>query len=157
MRMKGGVLRVTLVVLLVGGCAADRGWAPAIPMNPEAALLIQTARGQLGACYYPGGSTPSTGFDCSGFTQWVFQQRGWSLPRQSFDQYRLGREVALGALLPGDLVFFDIEKKGASHVGIYLGQGWFIHCSSPRGGVREDHLADPYWRKRYLGARRILP
>jgi murein DD-endopeptidase len=156
-RSRVGVLGLALFVLLLGGCTASKGYPPVVTSSMEAVALIQTARGQLGVCYHPGGNSPSTGFDCSGFTQWVFQQRGLSLPRQSYDQYRIGHEVKGEELQQGDLVFFQIEKKGASHVGIYLDRGWFIHCSSPGGGVREDNLTDRYWQRGYLGARRILP
>lgn len=156
-RHNGLIPGLALVVLFLGGCVAGKGYPPSATPSADAAALIRTACGQLGGCYLPGGNAPSTGFDCSGFTQWVFQQRGLSLPRQSFDQYRMGHDVKAEKLQQGDLVFFEIEQKGASHVGIYVDRGWFIHCSSPRGGVREDHLMDKYWQNRYLGARRILP
>jgi cell wall-associated NlpC family hydrolase len=98
-----------------------------------------------------------TGFDCSGFTHWVFMQHGITLPRQSFDQYQLGQQVKVGKLRAGDLVFFEIEKKGASHVGIYVDRGRFIHCSSTGGSVKEEDLNERYWQKHFLGARRLLP
>jgi cell wall-associated NlpC family hydrolase len=103
------------------------------------------------------GASPQTGFDCSGFTRWVYLQHGVTLPRQSFDQYRTGAAVDKGELRSGDLVFFDIDKKGASHVGIYSGRGSFLHCSSPGGRVREDGIEEAYWQDHYLGARRVLP
>jgi cell wall-associated NlpC family hydrolase len=108
----------------------------------------------MGVPYHAGGTSPATGFDCSGFTQWVCWQHGIFLPRQSFEQYQVGQPVRGDQLQQGDLVFFEIEQKGASHVGIYEARGWFIHCSSPGGRVREDHLSEKYWRKHYLGARR---
>jgi murein DD-endopeptidase len=118
--------------------------------------LIGTARTQLGIPYRPGGKSPQTGFDCSGFTSWVFVQHGLILPRQSYDQFRIGQLVQRKKLRAGDLVFFEVDKKGASHVGIYSGRGTFIHCSSSGGRVREDGLAENYWQKHYLGARRVL-
>jgi murein DD-endopeptidase len=144
------------LALLQSGCGAGRRLeAPPQAIDPLA--LIQTARGQLGVRYNPGGSLPITGFDCSGYTQWVFWQHGLMLPRQSYDQYQSGEKIKGRKLHAGDLVFFEIEKKGASHVGIYVDQGKFIHSSSTGGLVREDHLGEKYWQKRYLGARRVLP
>jgi cell wall-associated NlpC family hydrolase len=146
---------LVILALVLNGCAAGRGHPPPLPSAFEVVPLIQTARSQLGAPYQAGGSSPGTGFDCSGFTQWVFQQQGIALPRQSFDQYLVGQSVMVEHLQQGDLLFFDVEKKGASHVGIYEAQGWFIHCSSPGGRVREDNLAEKYWRKHFLGARHL--
>ena len=79
------------------------------------------------------------------------------LPRQSYDQYQSGVKIRGRKLYAGDLVFFEIEKKGDTHVGIYVDQGKFIHSSSTGGLVREDYLGDKYWQKHYLGARRVLP
>lgn len=146
------VLGLLLLGLVMGGCAGGRGHPPPVALGTELTPLIRTARSQLGVPYHPGGSSPVTGFDCSGFTQWVFQQHGIPLPRQSLDQYQTGQQVKDERLQQGDLVFFDIEKKGASHVGIYEASGWFIHCSSPGGQVREDHLSMKYWQRHYLGA-----
>jgi murein DD-endopeptidase len=153
----GVALGMSMLVALIGGCGAGRSYQKHELAGIDTAALIQTARGQLGARYSPGGSSPLTGFDCSGFTHWVFMQHGISLPRQSYDQYQLGQQVKVGKLRGGDLVFFEIEKKGASHVGIYVDHGWFIHCSSTGGSVREEDLNQKYWQKHFLGARRLLP
>ena len=108
-------LWLVALALLQSGCGAGRKLeAPPQAIDPVA--LIQTARGQLGVRYHPGGSLPSTGFDCSGYTQWVFWQHGLMLPRQSYDQYQSGEKIKGRKLHAGDLVFFEIEKKGASHV-----------------------------------------
>jgi murein DD-endopeptidase len=147
---------VTLAVI-VGGCALSRPYQDSGPPSREAAALLDTARSQSGTPYLAGGAIPGKGFDCSGFTQWVFRQHGVGLPRQSYDQYQIGELVKSGKWQAGDLVFFDVEKKGASHVGIYVNRGWFIHCPSTGGRVREDYLGDKYWQQHYLGARRILP
>ena len=149
-------LWLVALAVLQSGCGTGRRLeAPPQAIDPVA--LIQTARGLLGFRYYPGGSTPMAGFDCSGYTQWVFWQHGLMLPRQSYDQYQMGEKIKGQKLHAGDLVFFEIEKKGASHVGIYVDKGWFIHSSSTGGLVREDYLGDNYWQKHYLGARRVLP
>lgn len=146
---------LALLVGFLSGCGAGKGVRSGTQTELDGAALVRTARSQLGAGYRPGGSSPSTGFDCSGFIQWVFLQHGVALPRQSHDQFQSGVPVGWNRLHRGDLVFFETEKKGASHVGIYAGEDVFIHSSNIRGTVREDRLSDPYWRRRYLGARRV--
>jgi cell wall-associated NlpC family hydrolase len=145
------------ILLVLSGCGAGKSYQAHELPGIDTEALIRTARGQLGVRYCPGGSSPLTGFDCAGFTLWVFLQHEISLPRQSHDQYQLGQQVKADKLRRGDLVFFEIEKKGASHVGIYVDHGWFIHCSSTGGSVREEDLNQKYWHKHFLGARRLLP
>ena len=102
-----------------------------------------------------GGTSPDTGFDCSGFVQYVFRQAvGFTLPRSSFDQIHLGASVARDELQPGDLVFFNTMRATASHVGIYIGENRFIHAPS-RGKNVEIGNFDSYWKARYDGARRL--
>jgi len=115
--------------------------------------VIATALSYRGAPYRNGGSDPS-GFDCSGFVQWVFAQHGMRLPREVRDQYDLGRKIGRGDVKPGDLVFFD-TSGGASHVGIALGGDQFVHAPSSRGVVRVENYTSTYWKKRYMGARRV--
>jgi peptidoglycan DL-endopeptidase LytE len=107
----------------------------------------------LGVPYRMGGTTPS-GFDCSGFVQYVYSHFGISLPRTSYDMYDRGSAVSRGDLLPGMLVFFNTYGGGASHVGIYIGGGRFIGAQS--GEVRIDSLDSSYWSRHYLGARNVL-
>jgi cell wall-associated NlpC family hydrolase len=109
----------------------------------------------MGAGYRWGGASPATGFDCSGYIFYVFQQIGIHLPRTSFEQYQRGVAVAIGALNPGDLVFFTTYAKGPSHVGIYLGNGTFIHCLNANTGVVISRLDDSYYASRFVGARRV--
>ncbi|MDT8901895.1 C40 family peptidase [Anaeroselena agilis] len=115
--------------------------------------IIQAALRYLGVPYVFGGNTPD-GFDCSGFTRYVFARGGFGLPRMADEQYALGRSVSKAQLRPGDLVFFTTYTDGASHVGIYLGEGKFISATSSRG-VAIDRMADSYWGPRYIGARRV--
>lgn len=123
----------------------------------RAQMLLDYARKHLGTPYRSGGSAPG-GFDCSGFTSHVFGHFGISIPRTSYDQFKAGTAVSKSELRPGDLVFFSTYAAGASHVGIYVGNGQFIHSSSPRsGGVIYSSIGDSYYGPRYLGARRILP
>lgn len=115
--------------------------------------VIQTAMRYVGVPYVFGGNTPD-GFDCSGFTRYVFARGGVSLPRMADEQYALGQSVSKARLEPGDLVFFTTYAPGASHVGIYLGEGKFISATSSRG-VAVDRMDNSYWRARYVGARRL--
>jgi len=96
-----------------------------------------------------------SGFDCSGFTLYIYRQLGVRLPHSAADQFYLGTPVSRSDLLPGDLVFFETYTQGPSHVGIYVGEGRFIHASSRRG-ISLDSLDSSYYASRYLGARRIF-
>jgi cell wall-associated NlpC family hydrolase len=95
--------------------------------------------------------------DCSGLVQTVFAQEGMSLPRSCAAQARQGVAVSRGELLQGDLVFFGKSTTPPSHVGIYVGNGRFIHASTDKGKVRRDALSTTWFRQHYRGARRILP
>jgi cell wall-associated NlpC family hydrolase len=117
--------------------------------------LIQTAMDFLGVPYRNGGSDPS-GFDCSGLVQWVFARHGTMLPRETKDQYRVGRGVDLRDVQPGDLIFFETVSRGASHVGIVIGEGRFIHAPNSNGVVRVEPYTANYWIRRYVGARRVI-
>lgn len=105
---------------------------------------------------YKYGGTTINGFDCSGFTRYVYKKLGVTLPRVSSDQYKKGISVAKSQLKAGDLVFFNTLGNGkVSHVGIYLGDGTFAHASSSKG-IRTDKLSNSYYKTRYVGAKRIL-
>ena len=116
--------------------------------------LLNIAMRFGGVPYVWGGETPE-GFDCSGFVQYVFRQIGINLPRTDDVQYELGRKVLQSELQAGDLVFFETYEPGASHNGIYVGDGNFIGANSGTG-VAVASLASPYWSTRYLGARRLF-
>jgi cell wall-associated NlpC family hydrolase len=105
--------------------------------------------------YKRGGRDPSTGFDCSGFVRYVFRHgAGTELPSDSASQYRTGKLVAKQDMKTGDLVFFRIKGKRVSHVGIYLGDGRFIHAPSAGKAVSISRLDQSYWSKRFVGAKR---
>jgi cell wall-associated NlpC family hydrolase len=118
-------------------------------------MLVQMAMKLRDIRYRRGGRAPDTGFDCSGFVQYVFAQAlGIDLPDNSVSQAEAGLRVGRGELKTGDLVFFHTRGKGISHVGIYLDNGRFIHSPSSGKRVRVDELGDPYWAHRFVGARR---
>jgi peptidoglycan hydrolase-like protein with peptidoglycan-binding domain len=113
---------------------------------------VAAARSQLGAAYKFGG-VGDGGWDCSGLTQWAMGKAGVSLPRTSYSQYGVGTPVERAAIQAGDLVFFDTDGTGASHVGIATGPGSVI--SATTHGVMEHEISGGYWGARYVGARRV--
>ena len=116
--------------------------------------LISSSFQYVGVPYWFGGTTPR-GFDCSGFTRYVFSQVGINLPRMADGQFSVGKPVAVERLRAGDLVFFETYEPGPSHVGIYIGNSQFISATSSRGVVVAD-LFGYYWGERYIGARRVM-
>lgn len=109
----------------------------------------------MGKKYCFGGRSPKTGFDCSGLAWWSHKQNGITIPRESFAQYRAGKKISRKKLMPGDLLYFQTYKKGASHVGIYDGKDGFVHAPNSRKKVQREKLSNSYYKKRYLGARRF--
>lgn len=109
----------------------------------------------LGVPYKFGGTTPDSGFDCSGYLTYVFNKFNISLPRTAADQFQAGEKINTKDLVVGDLVFFTTYKSGASHAGIFVGDNKFIHASSSRG-IMISSLDERYWKTRYLGARRFI-
>lgn len=115
--------------------------------------VVSSAYQYLGVPYVFGGNTPR-GFDCSGFTKYVFSHNGIELPRMADEQYEVGSKVKRSELIPGDLVFFTTYEPGVSHTGIYVGDNNFISATSS-GGIRVDSLDSSYWAPRYVGATRV--
>jgi cell wall-associated NlpC family hydrolase len=113
--------------------------------------LVGTALSLRGVRYRNGGASPS-GFDCSGFTQYVFSHHGVALPRDTHDQFQQGKPVRAGDVAPGDLLFFTTTGPGPTHVAIAVGGGRFIHAPSSAGVVRVERLGASYWSARYVGA-----
>jgi cell wall-associated NlpC family hydrolase len=116
--------------------------------------IVDTAMRLRGVPYRNGGSDPS-GFDCSGFVQWVFAKNGVLLPREVREQYGAGEKIGLRDVQPGDLVFFRTVSRGASHVGVVIGADQFVHAPSSTGVVRVERFTATYWARRFVGARRI--
>jgi cell wall-associated NlpC family hydrolase len=130
---------------------------PSVPASAalpggRAGALVRAAMALVGTPYVWGGASPS-GFDCSGFVWYAYNRIGVAIPRTADVQFAAGRPVE-GDPLPGDLVFFQTYDYGASHVGLYIGNGWFVNAIGT-----DVHLANfdsDYFRGRYLGARRFL-
>ena len=161
-----------LILSLGAGCASRSGAVPApfprpdqvsssrptvfgTPRPRDAYAITSTALDLRGVPFVDGGSTPS-GFDCSGFTSYVFKLHGVELPRLAADQYRVGSDVDPAAIEAGDLLFFTTVAPGASHVALAIGGDEFVHAPSERGQVRVERLSSSYWSRRFLGARRIV-
>ena len=129
------------------------GVAGTVKVSGGAQQILSFAAQFLGTPYVWGGTSPS-GFDCSGFVQYVYRHAGISLNRTSEQQFNNGVSVSRSELRPGDIVFFHTYSSGASHVGIYVGNNTMINSSN--GGVSYDDMTNSYWAARYLGARRVV-
>ena len=126
-------------------------------VRDTASDMVLSAMNFLGVPYRRGGTSPEQGFDCSGFTRHIFEASlGLVLPRRADEQARQAglQAVAREELKPGDLVFFNTMRRAFSHVGIYVGEGKFIHAPRTGGAVRVEDMRQAYWAKRFNGARR---
>jgi len=158
-------------LLLVGAVLAGCASGPPVPAGrsagsgtpasrtpqPERNDVALFAMGLLDTRYRWGGRGPATGFDCSGLVTHVFQEAlGLRVQGSSADLGRKARPVPADQLLPGDLVFFNTLGARHSHVGVYVGEGRFVHASNPRTGVRMDQLSNRYYAQRFEGAGSLL-
>jgi cell wall-associated NlpC family hydrolase len=161
-------LKLTFFVALaaaVTGCAG----APQQPVTPARALvepraaetyvgtaIAELARDLVGAQYHYGGAKPDEGFDCSGLVFYTYAKAGYRVPRTSQELFRAARKIALGDAGAGDLMFFQDETK-LSHVGIYLGDGWFVHAPASGQRVAVANLDSPYYQQHLVAVGRLLP
>ncbi len=161
----GCTVRVAGVPITVPGPSAGSGSAPRPaprrpPTGAPAARVLATADRYLGVPYRWGGTSPTTGFDCSGYVQFVYHREGVRLPRTSRQQAvaGAGRPARWDAAAPGDLVMFAEPGEAISHVAFYAGRGRILHSSSSGGGVRYDDLATRrgrWYRERLVAVRRV--
>ena len=170
-------MRKTLVATLLAVCASAHA-TPATPddlgnflstkglinrldqvrqsVSNKAADLVITSMGFLGVPYKRGGSSMETGFDCSGFVRAMYEQvSGLVLPHKAEQQAAQTQKIKRDDLQPGDLVFFNTMRRAFSHVGIYVGDGKFIHSPKPGAAVRVEDMRVAYWNRRFDGARRL--
>ena len=140
---------------------ADRGFLTQIDqvrqtVRNKASELVVDAMGFLGVPYKRGGNTAESGFDCSGFVRAMYEQSvGLLLPRRAEQQAAATQRIDKHELQPGDLVFFNTMRRAFSHVGIYVGDGKFIHSPKPGAEVRVESMGVSYWQSRFDGARRV--
>ena len=140
---------------------ADKGFLTQIDqvrqnVSHKASELVVNAMSFLGVPYRRGGNTVETGFDCSGFVRAIYEQSvGLLLPRRAEQQAAATQSIDKNDLQPGDLVFFNTLRRAFSHVGIYVGDGKFIHSPKPGAEVRVESMGVSYWQSRFDGARRV--
>jgi cell wall-associated NlpC family hydrolase len=160
------LLSILFAIALLAACSGPRPRPRPSrePLPPPASRGLATpndilfrAIGLVGTPYHWGGNTPDSGFDCSGLVVYVFHTiAGIDLPRTTQDMYALDlADVRRDRLQSGDLVFFQTAGRSISHVGIYVGEGRFVHAPNEGGTVRLDFLNNPYWDKHFGGAKRV--
>lgn len=159
-RRRGALLRLALVLTLAlaSACSGPSNRAPArTDIGHPANAVLMRAIGLVGTPYRYGGNTPQGGFDCSGLVGFVYRDAaGLNLPRTTGEIATVrAPKVARDALAPGDLVLFG-QRGRVDHIGIYVGEGRFVHAPSRGGTVRLDALNGHYWRDRFAGGRRLL-
>jgi murein DD-endopeptidase len=149
--------RAAVLLLLAGWVPACAGVPVRAPDPAQAQRVTELARSLVGTPYRYGGAT-RRGFDCSGLVRYVFRKAAdLTLPHSSQRLFHTGRPVPRGQEQPSDLIFYSMKGGGPSHVGIYLGKGWFVHASDSGDTVKVADGSEEFWRARYLGARRVLP
>lgn len=145
----------------MGNFMNDRGLLSRIgsvgeKVEARATELVMNSMAFLGVPYKRGGNNADTGFDCSGFVRAIYEQTaGLLLPRRAEQQAAATQKIDKTDLKPGDLVFFNTMRRAFSHVGIYVGNGKFIHSPKPGAEVRVEDMGVSYWAKRFDGARRV--
>lgn len=127
------------------------------PEEGRMARVINQALDLIGIDYKYGGATPSQGLDCSGLVKYVFEQSlNFAMPHNALAMSKLGQKINRAELKPGDLVFFNTLRRSFSHVGIYIGDGKFVHAPRTGKQVQVVDINDRYWSARYEGARRVV-
>ncbi|WP_319765077.1 C40 family peptidase [Maridesulfovibrio sp.] len=166
-----------LLLLVVSGCATTSAPSPKrqaygstkivsatrtereskVTQISKGSSIVSTARSLLGIPYKWGGCSPQTGFDCSGFVWYVFNQYGINLPRSSSQLLSVGSSADKSSIRPGDILIYKVSKKGKSlHAAIATGSGTFVHSPSSGKTVSEVSMSGPYWRRRLIAVRRVL-
>jgi cell wall-associated NlpC family hydrolase len=158
-------LPVLLATVVLGGCAGST--AVQAPQPPPARVearqrlslgdaIAELAMGMVGARYHYGGASPEDGFDCSGLVFYAYSQAGLEIPRTSQEQFRAAHKIALAQANAGDVIFFQDQAK-LSHIGIYVGDGLFVHAPSTGQRVAIANLESPYFHRHLVAVGRLLP
>jgi cell wall-associated NlpC family hydrolase len=161
MRDAAGLAGILTTLLLAAGCAGTPardpgGLGEGVPEPALRGPIADLALAMVGVPYRYGGSDPDEGFDCSGLVYYTYTSNGHAVPRTSRAQFAAARPIPLAEATAGDLVFFQDEAK-LSHVGIYLGDGRFVHAPSSGGAVRVADLDAPYYQQHLVAVGRLLP
>lgn len=175
LRLAAGFAAVWAIALTVSACASTGAIprpspfpSPSSPsgLYPEPlapsihsfsiSAFVTAAQKLQGVKYVLGGESPTTGFDCSGYTRYVYGLFRIPIPRTVGEQYRIGRPAGGKVIKAGDLLFFTTTGPGVTHVALAIGPDEFIHAPTESGVVRTEKLSSPYWHARFVGARRIL-
>ena len=150
MRDKKNILiysAVVILVLLFQGCVFFRE-----NKSDKREIIVGYAKNMLNKEYRPGEEEPASGFDCSGLSQFVYSEAGVSIPRTSRAQYFGSRRLTINEIEPADLVFFSTNGAGPSHVGIFIGDGKFIHSPAAGKKVQVSSMDNSYWQKNFFRA-----
>lgn len=152
-----GPVIVSLLTLLLGACASppSERAMPGSTVDDRRAAVVEQATRQIGTPYRYGGNRPD-GFDCSGLVQFAHGKAGIAVPRTTSGQWRSALPLDRDHLLPGDVLFFEIGGTKSRHVGIYEGQGRFIHAPSSGKRVGRASLDNPYWKSRWVDSRTFI-
>ena len=143
--------------LLAAGCAGTPTVEEPRPTASDVrGPVVQLALSMVGVRYRYGGADPAAGFDCSGLVYYTFTSNGHAVPRTSQDQFNTAHKIPLAEAAEGDLVFFQDQER-LSHVGIYLGDGRFVHAPSSGGAVSVARLDTPYYQRHLVAVGRLLP
>jgi len=163
-----GISCIVATALLVAGCAGTPAKDPRTVSDPAVATapapassdtrgpIAQLALSMVGVKYRYGGADPAAGFDCSGLVYYTYTSNGHAVPRTSREQFDAARRIPLAQAAEGDLVFFQDQAK-LSHVGIYLGDGRFVHAPSSGGAVSVASMDATYYQRHLVGVGRLLP
>ena len=161
-RQATGFFGLLATVLLAAGCAGTPTLPAPTPVEPQTETgkargpVAELALSMVGTPYRYGGADPGTGFDCSGLVYYSYTSNGYRVPRTSQAQFDASRKITLSEAVEGDLLFFQDQEK-LSHVGIYLGDGEFVHAPSSGDTVRVAKIDSPYYQRHLVAVGRLLP
>jgi cell wall-associated NlpC family hydrolase len=150
------LLGIVTTALLAAGCAGTPVKGPRPPSSDVGDRIAELALSMVGVPYRYGGAKPSDGFDCSGLVYYTYTSNGHIVPRTALAQFDAARKIPLAQAAEGDLVFFRDQEK-LSHVGIYLGDGRFVHAPSTGSSVRVANIDAPYYQRNLVAVGRLMP